>query len=218
MIFVSYIGHSQESKVVFFTHKLGNFYLYIDDHLVNRIPMSQVQYPGQPKSSIHYKIVFQNRELMPLKGELYIKNDKTHIQVIYYKNEQVLIYNFHKVKIGKYKPGYVGPVIPQNDTYQGRYGCVHLLSDVEFEKYLNQIRKEHHTQAKTTLIQQLIKNHCISVFQLKQILLTLPKKNDQIEIVKFAWAYIYDQENYKTLHPMFPNEFMNILEYVHVNQ
>ncbi len=218
MIFVSCIVHSQESKVVFFTHKLGNFYLYIDDHLVNRIPMSQVQYFGLIKSNIHYKIVFQNHKLMPLKGEFYIKNDKTHIQVVYSKNNKVLIHNFYKVKIGQYKPGYIGPVIHDNDTYQGRYGCIHLLEYDEFEKYLSQIKNEHHNLVKITLIYQLIKNQCITVSQLKQTLLTLSKKSDQIEIAKFAWAYVYDQENYNILQPMFSDEFTNILEYVHVNQ
>lgn len=218
MIFVSYIGHSQESKVVFFTHKIGNFYLYIDGHLVNRIPLPQVQYSVVPKSDIHYKIVFQNHEFMPLQGQFRNKNDKTNIQVIYYKNDQVIINSYQKMKIGQYKPGYIGPIVPNDQTYSGRYGCIDLLTTSEFNIHLSQIKNEHHTLAKTTLIYQLIKNHCISVVQLKEVLLVLHEKSNQIEIAKFAWAYVYDQGNYTLLQPLFPDEFEHILQYVHVNQ
>ena len=220
MTFVSIGGFSQETKAVFFTHDLGKFYLYINNQLVDRAPQNQVDFTTNSSTDVIVKIIFQDHNLKPIKKEIQIKKDQLSLFVIYLDKGVTKFDSYHKIKIGKYRPGYVAKRDYVMPLYTGRLGCENPCHPNIVELAVNQIKRETTQMAQFTIARELVLNNCIIVDDLVMVLKAFTNEMDKIEFAKFAWAYVYDQENFYQLKSVLPQgqTLEEINKFVQTNQ
>jgi hypothetical protein len=220
MIFVSLLGHSQESNISFYSHNLGKIYVYINNQLVERAPFTQVNFTSQKTTKISVKIVFQEHNISPIYQTLKLHKRKPNIFIIYRSGDKIEIAPQRKVKTGHYKPGLRHSKQKVELAYTERLGCISLVTDDQFEESYFKIKRETSEIGKVAFARDFILNHCISVYQLALILNVFKLEESRIEFALFAWAYIYDQNNYSNLAPVFSqkNQITKIMEFVHKNQ
>ena len=220
MIFISNSGLSQNKKAVFFSYDLGHFYLYVNDQLVERSPSPQITYTSSGITKLKIKIVFQDHNLKPVTGEIKLKSNKVKVFVVFKEKGKVIFKPYEKVKTGLYKPGYVSKQYNSMPEYKGRLGC-NTPCDMELVKStISQINSETTSMAQFTVASELVKNNCITVDDLALILKAFSYESDKVEFAKFAWAYVYDQENYFLLSSVFdyPQTLEEINTFVTSNQ
>ena len=220
MIFISNSGLPQDTKAVFFSYDLGKFYLYVNDQLVERSPSTQITYTSLGITKLKIKIVFQNHNLKPVTGDVKLKSNKVQVFVIFKEDGNIIFKPHEKVKKGQYKPGYVSKHYNSEPTYKGRLGCDSPCDNQLIENAIFQINYETTGMAKFTVASELVKNNCITVDDLASILKAFSNESDKVEFAKFAWAYIYDQENYFLLSSVFdyPQTLEEINTFVTSNQ
>ncbi len=220
MTFVSFSGISQETKAVFYTHDLGNFYLYINNQLVDRAPQQQLEYTAIGVTNLNVKIVFQDHNLQPIKKEIKLQKDELSIYVIYVEKEETKFDSYQKIKRGKYRPGFVVQEHYSMPEYTGRLGCDYPCCPTIIQQAVNQMKRETTSMAQFTIARELVLNNCVSVTDLKPVLKAFINEADKIEFAKFAWAYVYDQENYIQLSQSFQDSqtLEEINSFVQTNQ
>jgi hypothetical protein len=220
MTLVSISGFSQETKAVFFTHDLGKFYLYINNQLVDRAPQNQLEFITSSTTDLIVKIVFQDHNLIPIEKEISLKKNKLSLFVIYLEKEVTKFDNYQKIKIGKYRPGFVLQEHNSMPNYDGRLGCDSPCNFSITELAVQQMKRETTNMAQFTIARDLVLNNCITVSDLKLVLNSFINEANKVEFAKFAWAYIFDQENYYHLKSLFdhPQTFTEINKFVESNQ
>ena len=220
VIFVSLTSIAQETKATFFTHNLGKFYLYVNNQLVERAPNEQVQFTSFGNQKLNVKVVFQDHNLKPIYKDIKLKSNKVMVFVIYNNNKKITLDKFDKVKVGNYKPGLVNVSKNHIPEYTGRLGCNAPSSFKNVEIAINQMKNEKNEIAQLTIASSLIKNNCLTVSDLKLVLRSFTYETNRVEFAKYAWPYIYDQENYINLTSIFeyPQTMEEINTFVHSNQ
>ena len=219
-VLINTVCFAQETKATFFTHDLGKFYLYANNQLINRAPQNQVDFTAFGPQKFKLKIVFQNHNLKPVSSEIKLKNSKVMVYVIYQKKENITIDKFDKVKIGNYKPGLVTTLYGAMPEYTGRLGCDKPCDLNIVNQAVRQMKSENNSIAQTTIASSLVKNNCITVEDLLLVLNYFTNETDKVQFAKYAWPYIYDQENYINLNSIFeyPQTMEEINKFVHSNQ
>ena len=219
-VLINITGISQETKATFFSHNLGKFYLYVNNQLVNRSPQNQVDYTSFGPQKLMLKIVFQDHNLKPTLSEVKLKSNKVLVYVVYLNKEKITIDKFEKVKIGNYKPGFVNLSQYAMPEYKARLGCDYPCTIEIVNITVRQMNTESNSIAQMTIATSLIKNNCITVADLSLVLSSFSYETDKVEFAKYAWPYIYDQENYTSLNSVFeyPQTMAEIDKFVHLNQ
>ncbi len=98
------------------------------------------------------------------------------------------------------------PVVVYVAGYSGDIGCQKPLSEVRFSSMLNTIEDQDFASSKKRIAKQVISNNCMVVSHLVEILELFDFESDKLEMAKFAYAYIYDIENYYEVNNVFDFE------------
>ena len=98
------------------------------------------------------------------------------------------------------------PTVVYVAGYTGNVGCQPPLSEARFSNMLSTIENQDFASSKKRIAKQVISNNCMVVSHLVEILELFDFESDKLEIAKFAYAYIYDIENYYEVNNVFDFE------------
>ncbi len=98
------------------------------------------------------------------------------------------------------------PTVVYVAGYTGDVGCQPPLSEARFSNMLSTIEDQDFASSKKRIAKQVISNNCMVVSHLVEILELFTFESDKLEMAKFAYAYIYDIENYYEVNNVFDFE------------
>jgi hypothetical protein len=85
-------------------------------------------------------------------------------------------------------------------------GCITPMSDADFSNAKNSIQSKSFEDSKMTLAKQVTKNKCLSVKQIKEIMLLFSFEQSRLDFAKFAYDFASDRDNYYQLNDAFTFE------------
>ncbi|HNR21259.1 MAG TPA: DUF4476 domain-containing protein [Bacteroidia bacterium] len=94
-----------------------------------------------------------------------------------------------------YLPGYTGPV-----------GCPVPMNPGDFADLKNTIASKDFEDTRMTIAKSVLKNHCLFVSQVKDLMGLFTFENTKLDFAKYAYSYTYDQGNYFKVNDMFDFE------------
>lgn len=94
-----------------------------------------------------------------------------------------------------YLPGYTGPV-----------GCPVPMNPGDFADLKNTIASKDFEDTRMTIAKSVLKNHCLFVSQVKDLMGLFTFENTKLDFAKYAYGYTYDQGNYFKVNDMFDFE------------
>lgn len=98
------------------------------------------------------------------------------------------------------------PPPPPIPGYYGPYGCPFPMDPDAFRAAKNSIDSKSFEDSKMTLAKQIIRSNCLSVGQVKEIILLFSFEDTRLEFAKFAYAYTCDIGNYFMVNDAFTFE------------
>jgi len=111
----------------------------------------------------------------------------------------------HVVEEYRY-PGYNGPI-----------GCPGVpMEPIDFNDAKRSVTSKDFPNEKMKIAQQIVRNHCMLVDQVKSLMLAFDFENDRLKLAKFAYDYTHDIGNYYKLNDAFdfPNTVDQLDDYV----
>ncbi len=103
-------------------------------------------------------------------------------------------------------PGYNGPI-----------GCAGVpMQAVDFNNAKRSVTSKDFPAEKMKIAQQIVRNHCMLVDQVKSLMLAFDFENDRLKLAKFAYDYTHDIGNYYKLNDAFdfPNTVDQLDDYL----
>ena len=94
-----------------------------------------------------------------------------------------------------YLPGYTGPV-----------GCPVPMSNTEFSDLSQTISSKSFEESKMTIAKQVLRDRCMFVTQVKQIMMQFSFEQTRLDFAKFAYERTYDIGNYFKVNDAFTFE------------
>jgi hypothetical protein len=94
-----------------------------------------------------------------------------------------------------YLPGYTGPV-----------GCPVPLSNTEFADLSQTISSKSFEESKMTIAKQVLRDRCMFVTQVKQVMMQFSFEQTRLDFAKFAYERTYDIGNYFKVNDAFTFE------------
>lgn len=94
-----------------------------------------------------------------------------------------------------YLPGYTGPV-----------GCPIPMNPSDFADLKGTIASKDFEDTRMTIAKQVLRNHCLFVSQVKDLMGLFTFENTKLDFAKYAYSYTYDQGNYFKVNDMFDFE------------
>lgn len=94
-----------------------------------------------------------------------------------------------------YLPGYTGPI-----------GCPVPMNPVDFSDLKSTIASKDFEDTRMTIAKSVLKNHCLFVSQVKDLMGLFTFENTKLDFAKYAYGYTYDQGNYFKVNDMFDFE------------
>ena len=82
-------------------------------------------------------------------------------------------------------------------NYNGICGCSNPMNADELKEFILDIKSRNSDVRMLTYAKQIIRDKCFFASQIKQITLLFTYDDTRNNFVKFAYTYIYDQDNYK---------------------
>ncbi|MCF8373738.1 MAG: DUF4476 domain-containing protein [Bacteroidales bacterium] len=101
------------------------------------------------------------------------------------------------------KPPPPPPPIP---GYNGPYGCPYPMDPGSFQSAKSSIQSKSFEDSKMTLAKQIIRSNCLSVAQVKEIMLLFSFEDTRLDFAKFAYRYTCDIGNYFMVNDAFTFE------------
>ena len=92
-------------------------------------------------------------------------------------------------------PGYSGPI-----------GCSWPMDNAEFSEAKGSIASKTFSDSKMTIAKQVTRAHCMTVDQVKEIMLLFDFEDDRLTYAKFAYDYTFDLQNYYKVNDAFDFE------------
>lgn len=94
-----------------------------------------------------------------------------------------------------YLPGYTGPI-----------GCPVPINPGDFADLKGTIASKDFEETRMTIAKSVLKNHCLFVSQVKDLMGLFTFENTKLDFAKYAYSYTYDQGNYFKVNDMFDFE------------
>lgn len=210
----------QLTQATFFSENGEKFYLYLNNELINRAPFEQVTTPNLSQKKYRIKVVFQDLTLNSFSGDIKPKEGRQTVFLISGSPHASSIEVYSKGKKGNYDENYSPPPIFDDPSYTGRLGCPYPINEAKFNEALEIIQKDEIQSSKMSLAKKVITDNCLSTRQLRDLLSSLDYESDKVELAKFAWPQVYDQENFFMLNDVFtyPNTIEDIERFIKSNQ
>ncbi|MEA3446713.1 MAG: DUF4476 domain-containing protein [Bacteroidota bacterium] len=98
------------------------------------------------------------------------------------------------------------PPPPPIPGYYGPYGCPYPMSPSAFQSAKNSIRLKSFEDSKMTLAKQITRTNCLSVVQVKEIMMLFDFEDNRLDFAKFAYKYTCDIGNYFMVNDAFTFE------------
>lgn len=91
------------------------------------------------------------------------------------------------------------------------------MNSGEFSDACSSIRSKSFSDSKMTLAKQIVKGHCVSSVQVRDMMKLFSFEDDRLEFAKFAYAYTIDQNHYYKVNDAFTFEstIEELDEYIH---
>lgn len=98
------------------------------------------------------------------------------------------------------------PPPPPIPGYNGPYGCPYPMDPGAFQSARSSIQSKSFEDSKMTLAKQIIRSNCLSVAQVKEIMLLFSFEDTRLDFAKFAYQYTCDIGNYFMVNDAFTFE------------
>lgn len=92
-------------------------------------------------------------------------------------------------------PGYNGPI-----------GCPMPMSQNDFQSLKSTISSKSFEESKLTIAKQVLNNNCLTVTEVKEIMLLFDFETTRLDFAKYAYGYTYDIGNYFKVNDAFSFE------------
>ena len=96
--------------------------------------------------------------------------------------------------------------VHEDVAYQGKKGCELYIDQISFNKQLAEIKLINFDDQRHTEAEIMINNNCLSVSQIKEIMVLFTFDNPRLELAKLAYSNTYDQDNFAELYSLFSFE------------
>jgi len=93
-----------------------------------------------------------------------------------------------------------------NNTTTTTGGCYTPMADADFQTAKKSIESKSFEDSRLTLAKQIMKNKCLSVQQVKEIMLLFSFEQTRLDFAKLAYDYTSDRDNYYQLNDAFTFE------------
>ena len=89
------------------------------------------------------------------------------------------------------------------EGYSGKIGCSQPVSEDRFKSMMKSIDNASFADDKVRVAKRIMKTNCLTIDNLVTILEEISFDEDQLELAKFAYDYVYDLENYYQVYDVF---------------
>ncbi len=95
-------------------------------------------------------------------------------------------------------------------------GCAQPIHPSDFNYALSMVRSTRNPQAQLQAARQVVRDQCPSSHQVSKLMQVLRYEEQKLDFAQFAWAYVYDMENYAIVFDQFryPSSTMALNEYI----
>lgn len=197
------VGKSQNASWSFFTENGEPFYLYINNQLQNRVPVSSIKIDGLILKNYLVKVEFKDITLGEIQEELKVKKEREIIWVVFQDKNAFTIDLYEKAKRGMYSVPTDVPTVADYNNYKGKVGCAEPVSDSQVAEMMAGFDDFTFGDQRMETMRSFMKNNCTTVAQLKKMMETLDFEDNKLNMAKFAYSYVFDRENYYLLHSLF---------------
>lgn len=87
--------------------------------------------------------------------------------------------------------------------YTGKIGCEWPMSDGDFNNLKNTVKSKSFASEQMTLIQQGLKDNCITTAQTKSLAELFTFDSDRMKVVQMGWDHCYDLDNFYQVNELF---------------